>query len=205
MRGISSAAPAQRNLGAFGTLATVDDDGIKTSVASSTGAVSYSGGALNGVEITDGALESPRNVTITKAAAAGAYTVGSHITVSGYHWKTKEPMTETHTVTHADNAETFTGKKVFASGTSYPLTVIIEAQADTDGSWKIGVGAAVPIPGSVDWCRATITGNLVVLLTQDDGTTLLTLAVTAGDNLPFSIASIHEGTTGALVALSAGV
>ncbi len=207
MRSITSAAPARKILGTFGTLATPDDDGVKTSIASSTLAVTYDGGELDGALITDGALEAARNVTVTKAAAVGAYVVGSEVVVSGYHWKTKLAISETHTVTHADNAETFTGSVLFAADAAYPISIAIEGQADTDGSWKFGVGAAVAIDAAIDWIRITTAGNLAILLAEDIEVTspLSLVGVTVGQDLPYSVASIHEGTTAAFAALSAGV
>jgi len=222
MRSIASAAPARKYLGTWGTLATADDDGLKTSVASSTSAVSYSGAGLNGALITAGALNTtvPRNVTVTKAAQAGAYTVGSKVRVTFEHWLTGYQVTETFTVTHADNAETFTGCMLMKPGTL--PAVAIEAQADTDGSWKIGVGTAVAIEAKprVDWILVSTSGDVYAMLAEDgvagDAATALLpsgaiiapvplAGLLAGEERPYSIVSIHEGTTGAFRGFSAGV
>ena len=55
----------------FTNLAASDDDAIKTSIASSTSTVTYSGAALNGA-IGSGAISPPRNILITTAGGTPA-------------------------------------------------------------------------------------------------------------------------------------
>ena len=59
-----------------------DTDSIKTSVATSTSPVSYSGGALNGV-IGGAASLQPRAFTVSLSGNVGAFIDGSVVTVTG--------------------------------------------------------------------------------------------------------------------------
>lgn len=217
--GIAGAGPGCRLVGSWSasSLNTADDDGIKTSVATSTGAVSYSGSDLNGALVSSGALSgtTPRNVTVTLTSSTGSYVLNSKVRVTGKHWITGADITEILTITNANGGITLTGTVLFAAGQA--LTVAIEAQADLLGAFKIGCGTAKGLGNgrNVDWLRVTTAGTIYALLRRDvtqyypDGSTQIApipLIVQADTDVPYSVASIHEGTvTAAFYGIEAGI
>jgi hypothetical protein len=116
----------------------LDADAIKTSIATSTSAASYTGAALNGDDANPGpATPTPDGHTgvpqypVAVGAGAGAFVDGSAVTFTGTYGG--ETTVRTATVVGA-NGGTF-----IADG---PLdtcdTVDVEEQADTDGTWTFG-------------------------------------------------------------------
>lgn len=119
-----------------------DPDAIKTAVASSTDAVSYSGADLNGLGGNPGPAGTVHGFaaypTATLATAAGAYTAASTITWTGtYRGKT---VTRTGTIVGTGGNETVTGDGPLETCTQ----VDVAAQADTDGSFTFGWADALP-------------------------------------------------------------
>jgi len=112
-----------------------DTDSIKTSVATSTSPVSYSGVALNGV-IGGAAFLQPRAFTVSLSGNVGAFIDGSVVTVTGQNVL----------------GQSFTDTIVISTGT-FPVTlsttysflqitqVDVDAQADVTGAMQFGLNA----------------------------------------------------------------
>lgn len=108
---------------------------IKTSVATSTLAQSYSGAALNGV-IGAGTIAPARGITVTCSGADANFVDGSVITVHGLDLFGLANQ-RTITITHAGIPGTFSTGYAFTAVTSFD----IPAQAGTGGTFTFGVGA----------------------------------------------------------------
>lgn len=115
-------------------VAAADADGIKTSIASSASAASYSGAALNGV-VGAGTMSPPRNITITTSSNANINAVA--VVITG---KDVNGATQTDTITLTDNGGvTDVGTKAFASVSS----IAVPAQGGTGGALQFGFGNVI--------------------------------------------------------------
>jgi hypothetical protein len=120
----------------FVTPAAASTNAIKTSIATSTSAWSYSGAALNG-SIGAGALSPARPITATSSSSAGAYTLTA-MTVVGVD-ANGNALTDTMTPTQTGGGETISTTKAFASVTS----ISGSAMSNTAGAWTFGYGAGL--------------------------------------------------------------
>lgn len=215
-RDVNSVGSARSVVGAYSSasLATADDDGIITSFATPTVDTTKSGAALNGALVSSGALSGTdaRNATVTTGASVGTYRTGASypIVVTGKHWLTGKAISESLLLTAANGGETITGKIMFKAGEA--LSVLFPGQVNGSGTFKLGCGTAKPLARGVDWFRCTTAGVVVCALAEDhttprpDGSALSTVSlnVQADTDYPYSVASIHEGTTAAFTCFSAG-
>lgn len=112
-----------------------DDDAIKTSIATSASAATYSGAGLNGV-IGAGAIRFTQRISATTSASVGTYKTGAGnaITVTGTN-EAGDTITDTITLSASGGGETKTTTKGFASVTS----IAVPGQNDTSGTFKFGV------------------------------------------------------------------
>lgn len=101
----------------FTNVPAADADAIKTSIASSTSAVTYSGSALNGV-IGAGAISPARNLTVTTAGATPADAPAT-ATITG---TAADGSTQTEVINVGQTATTVVGAKAFASVVSIALS-----------------------------------------------------------------------------------
>lgn len=104
-------------------------NGIKTSVATSTSAQSYTGSALNGA-VGGGVMSPPRNVTVSATDSSASY-AGS-VTFTGVDIN-GHAITEAVAIT---NNATAVGAKAFAKVTK----IDVPAQVDTSGALTFGFG-----------------------------------------------------------------
>lgn len=118
----------------WSSLAVSDVDAIKTAIASSASAVTYSGTALNGV-IGAGRMDPPRNIIVTLSAHAHIDAVTCVITGRDINGTV---MTEDILFTNGGGT-TEVGNKAFASVTS----IAIPAQSGVGGSMQFGFGNKV--------------------------------------------------------------
>lgn len=133
-----------------------DDDAIKTSVASSTSAVVYTGADLDGAAVSDGVARPVPNdhaglasyPSVTTTAQSGAYEPGSKVTFVGTYGTgigagPIVPVERTAVISEPDGGET-----AFADG---PLDSVfeirVEPQADTDGALSFGFSGLAPLKG----------------------------------------------------------
>ncbi len=110
-----------------------DIDAIKTSIATVAAPVTYATTDINGV-IGLTAMSPARTLTVTTAAHALAYSVGSTVTVTGVD-AAGRVLTEVFTLTATNGGETLVGTKGFAG----VVSIAIGAQLLTLGAFSIGV------------------------------------------------------------------
>lgn len=153
----------------FTTAGLLDADGIKTALATTTAAITYSGATLNGAYVTAGvATPAPNGHTdvdqypvITLSSSAGAYTNGAVVQYVGTY--NGEAVTRTATIVGANGGASF-----IADGPMRTVTSIIcPAQASTAGSLTHGfTDLCRPIIDGVkvafNFLRATGAGNIAV-------------------------------------------
>lgn len=116
------------------TLAALPE-AIKTSIATSTSAQSYSGVVLDGI-IGAGTISPPRAFIVTCDGPASAFVDGSTVSVTGLD-VVGQTVTRTVTITTAMLPGPFATDHAFIEITQ----VDTDAQADTTGTFKFGVGA----------------------------------------------------------------
>lgn len=106
---------------------------VRLSHATPTSSTSYSGAALDGA-VGGGAVSPPRPVTLTLGGTAGAWNVGSTLTV---HYLDRLGVARAESFTVASVPSTFT--------TGYDATAVtsidVDAQAATTGTLSVGLGA----------------------------------------------------------------
>lgn len=172
-------------------LNSADPNGIKTSFATSTSAVTLRSEDYDGAEVSGGELEVPRDVTITLASNAGSYNTDP-IKISGVDAQ-GEAVQETVTPSGTDGGETLTSAHLYLG----KVQVEIPGQQDTNGAFEIGVGTAVAINPPCDVLFVATAGTMVVGLTDDFGHTI-TLGTTENlSTLPYSVKSVHSITDAA--------
>lgn len=113
-----------------------DPDGLKTSIATSTSAQSYSGAALNGA-LVGTTFDPPRRVIATMSAQAGAYSTAAGVVFTGTD-KNGDALSATLTPTTTGGGATLQsrGWERFATITS----IATPAQTLAAGAWTFGVG-----------------------------------------------------------------
>lgn len=182
---IRSSAPA------LVALNSADPNGIKTSFSTVTATRTVLRAAdYDGAEVSSGLLETARNVTITLSNTVGAFSTDP-IKVSGLDAQ-GIPRAELLTPSSADGNETLATVNLFVG----EVTIEIPAQADTDGSFQIGVGTAVAINPPSDGLFVETAGTMVVALADDEHT----ITVGTPENnftLPYAVKSVHSITTAA--------
>ena len=136
----------------FTNLAASDDDAIKTSIASSTSTVTYSGAALNGA-IGSGAISPPRNILITTAGGTPADAPAT-ATITGL---AIDGSAQTETINVAQTATTAAGVKAFASVSSIALS----AGDGTDATLKFGTGNVVGLDSKLRDVGGATNGGVV--------------------------------------------
>lgn len=124
----------------YTNLAASDDDAIKTSVASSASAQTYTGAALNGV-VGGQVMSPPRNIIITTTSHADIDAVGVVVTGKDVDGNT---FTETITLTNGGGVVD-QGNKAFAQVTS----IAVPAQSGTGGSLKFGFGNKIGLSRTI--------------------------------------------------------
>jgi hypothetical protein len=121
--------------------AIADADGLKTSIATSADAVTYSGtpaaaGDFNGAlaaKFLKGQMPA-RTVSITAASATGSYSTNP-VVVTGT--RNGVEVTESLTPTNANGGWTVRGRQPFDAGAA--LSFAFPAQVDANGHWTIGL------------------------------------------------------------------
>lgn len=119
----------------FSSLAAawLDDDAIKTSIATVAAATTYSGAQLNGVT-GEGALPGrSAGISITASSSVGSYSTAA-ILVTGLNWRS-EIITESIALTTANGNEVIQTTLGFYKCTS----VAFPPMVNTSGAFKIGV------------------------------------------------------------------
>ncbi len=113
-----------------------DADGIKTLVATSLSAQTYSGAALNGALANPGpaVIDLPMSVTVTTTTDANTYNTSAPIVITGTDGR-GNVITENLLLTAAGGNETIAGVLGFATVTS----IAIPAQLTTNGEFTFGV------------------------------------------------------------------
>lgn len=167
--------------------AAASANAIKTSVASSGSAQTYSGAALNG-SIGAGAISPPRNITVTTGGGTATQAPAT-VTVTGTDI---DGNTMTETISGVNGgAATYSGSKCFASVTSLALA----AGGGTSATMTFGTGTSIGLTkqaktraGSVN-VAAEISGGSVVT----NGT--FTKAATAAPNGSYTPNSAPNGST----------
>lgn len=114
---------------------TADPDAVKTTVATSAIAVSYSGAALDGI-IGGASFLQPRPFTVNLDGDVGAFVPGSVVTVTGVN-VLGYPFTDTIVISTLTFPVTLSTQYSFLQVTQ----VDVEAQADVTGSMQFGLGA----------------------------------------------------------------
>lgn len=114
---------------------TADPDAVKTNIATTTSAQSYSGASLNGV-IGGAAFLQPRAFTVTIGGDVGAIANGSPIVVTGLN-VLGHSFTETITLSNATVPATFSTTYSFLQITQ----IDVAAQVSTAGTFQFGLGA----------------------------------------------------------------
>lgn len=116
----------------------LDDDGIKTSVATNVAAQDYSGAAINGALAVANVATNrlPQVVTIVTGASGATYNVGASfpITFTGTG-QDGNALTENLLLTQAGGGETVTGLKGFRTISR----IQVPAQLGGGGTFKFGV------------------------------------------------------------------
>lgn len=119
----------------FQTIAAtwVDDDAIKTSIATSTSAQSYTGAGLNGA-IGAAEIDLPKSISITTGASGATYNVTDPIRITGLDWR-GDVIYEDVLLTAAGGGETLQTTKGFA----FVTALTVPAQLGTGGTFKFGI------------------------------------------------------------------
>lgn len=134
--GASSHLQRAHRMGEY-TLAELEDqDAIKTLVATSLTAQSYSGAALNGARANPGPATArifPQAVSVTTTTDAATYNTTDAITITGTD-ENDATLTDTLLLTQAGGNETVVGTKGFKTVT----TIAIPAQLTTNGAFEFG-------------------------------------------------------------------
>ena len=112
-----------------------DPDSIKTSVATSALAQSYSGVALNGL-IGGAAFAQPRAFTVTISGSASAFVNGSTVVVTGKDVLGRD-LSRTITISNAAVPATFASDYGFTQITQ----IDVAGQVDGTGAFEFGLGA----------------------------------------------------------------
>jgi len=159
---------------AAGTIA--DLDGIKTSAATSTSPVVFSGGQLAGADMArmNAGTAPPRSISVTTSAQASQYATGAGnpIRITGTFKGASQ--SEDLLLTLANGGETIRGSKLFDTVTQ----IDVPAQLGTSGAMQFGtedIGA--PEGKHFGGVRGYGTGNLKVRYNEDPNT---------DDTLPFT-------------------
>lgn len=174
-----------------------DADGIKTTVATSLTAATYSGAALNGALANPGpaVIDLPMNVSVTTTSDAATYNTTSPIVVTGTDFD-GNTITDSLLLTQANGNETISGTKGFAT----VVSIAVPAQLTVDGAFTFGVLDTVlttPL-GRARRCEnghASTAGNLAII---DDGGKASTVPLAAGGQLDAFVQKIVWASTTAL-------
>ncbi len=175
-----------------------DPSALKTSIASSTGAVVYTGTALNG-SIGVGTMVPARRVTVTTSAQAGAYLL-TPITIKGFD-AAGAALTNTVTPTLVNGGETLTTTNYFA--TVYEIDRPV--QSTGAGTFTFGV-AAITGSGLVQTLVGLAT-QLPATLGQKAKTASLAVSLATDEPSAISLASIDtkvSTSNGYLATLASG-
>ncbi len=175
------------------TAALADDDAIKLSIATVVGVATYTAVNLDGL-IGDDAMSPARTLTVVTSASVGAYVLASTMVVTGTD-AAGRVLTETFTIGNADGGETLVGTKAFASVTG----IVIQAQANTAGTFKFGVRDVVCAKAPY-MVRASAAGNLHV--GYSDGTQDTIPALNAKEYLEFAPTKIYGDVTTTVVGMT---
>lgn len=169
----------------FTDVPALDDDGIKTSIATVAAITEYSGAALNGA-VGAGTMTPPRNIIITTGGVTPANAPAT-ATITGYDVKGRK-MTETITV--AQTAAVATGVKCFARVTKINLP----AADGVAATLKFGFGALFGLAEPV----RTRAGARPILFEVEAGTVVTTGSLSAAStNAPhgaYTPATVPNGT-----------
>jgi len=140
-----------------------DTNALKTSIATALTVQTYTGGALNGtstVGTVNGEAKSRLASwpSVTASAVVGAYTNGSTVTFTGTYGGQTVDRVATITATGGGATYIANGPLDLGSVTS----IVVGAQADTDGALEFGWSGVGPRYGSQWLCIAREDGNLIV-------------------------------------------
>jgi hypothetical protein len=177
-------------------LSPLDDDGIKTVVASNVAAQDYSGAAINGALAVANVATNrlPQAVTVATGASGATYVTGAAnpivITGTGYDGL---PLTENLLLTNAGGGETITSTKGFKTISR----IQIPAQLGGGGTFKFGVSDIILEPparelrhgidGTINvWDQAGNADPLVGLNGEHHGL-LVSRIVMAGTSFPLTV------------------
>jgi hypothetical protein len=195
---INRGAPARWTDGvlhASGNLLTADADGIKTSFATQTVARSLALADFNGAAVVNGALAAFRVLSLT-GAGAGAFVDGSKARLTARDFLSR-PFVQDAAISGTDGG-TFLWTVPIALSLAQ-VTIDIDAQADTDGTWTVGVRASKVV--DADWLLGVTEGTASVALV-DALTNPFTLPISVRD-IPASVAVVHSITSAEFLAMRA--
>jgi len=161
-----------------------DADSIVTSLATDDESpTTLTGNDLNGA--LGGSLILPHNVTVTSAAAVGAYAIVDPIVVTGTNWDGRT-ISEELQLTDADGGEVLETTAAFLTVDSIEIPI----QADDDGALEFGT-TNIHIPGCRE-VRANSDGNLSVIY---EGGFTDTLPCKDGEHHPINFHTIVADET----------
>jgi hypothetical protein len=170
---MSSGVPinSARRTKTYAAAAIQDDDGIKTSIASSTSIAVYTVADWNGAAVgAAGLLDLPRSITISRSSSANAYSVNP-IVVTGL--RGGSVVTENIAQPNDDGNDVLRGTQLF----DFITGVTIPANAAGTGAFKIGVqDIGCPLGGTFSAVRLETAGPLNVAY-DEKGSTVDTLNV----------------------------
>lgn len=172
-------------------------NGLKTTFATTAGVQNFNGAALNGAEgpLLAGGLGPARTVSVSTAAVAAAYTVGSTVIFTGTFGG--KVQTETLTLTQAGGGETLFGMKPFDTISS----VVVGAQPNGTGSMTFGVGDVVAPQGSTfRYFLGLAAGNVGLRYDEDNVATddVFPWAAAMVAPMPGAFTRLLRATTGAI-------
>ena len=118
--------------------AMVDDNGIKTAVATNVAAQAYSAAALNGALYSPAGTPTewrlPRSISVTTSASGATYNTTDAITFTGTDWA-GDALTDTITLTAAGGGEVLSTSSGFMTVT----LINVPAQLGGGGQFEFGV------------------------------------------------------------------
>lgn len=118
----------------FTQAAVIDDNGIKTAIATATSAVVYSGADLNGAFISISDWRLPRGLSVKTSASVGSFNTTDPIVYTGVDWF-GDVATATAYLTSANGNEVVATPEGLCGVTS----IAVPEQNDTSGQFEFGV------------------------------------------------------------------
>jgi hypothetical protein len=187
----TSVSPAQRTVTLSGTTILAVTNAVVTSLATQTtpdvlAGVGLTGAKAGGPYVGTGTSVAPRAITVTTSASAGAYLIGTPITVKGTD-RAGNTIQDTLTLTQTGGGETISSAKGFATVTE----IDIPAMANTAGAFTFGIGDVVM---GFRYIRVGTAGNVTYRCAQDGSTDTID-SVTAGEWMPVAGSALSSAAS----------